>query len=77
MSGCFNFRIIKQEDGTEIFDRSLSTTYDSITPFQMLEYIEADSQIAFMESIKRREQAERERYKRKLLHKAVALWSLI
>lgn len=77
MSGCFDFRIIKQEDGTEIFDRSLSTPYDSITPCQMMEYIEADNQIAFMESIKRREQAERKRHKRTLFHKAVALWSLI
>lgn len=77
MSGCFDFRIIKQEDGTEIFDMSLSTPYDSLTLFQMLEYIEADNQIAFMESIKRREQVEQKRHKRTLLHKVVALCNLI
>lgn len=77
MSGCFDFRIIKQEDGTEIFDQSLSTPYGSITPIQMLEYIEADNQIAFMERIKKKEQMEQKRNKRTLLHKAIALWSLI
>lgn len=77
MSGCFDFRIIKQEDGTEIFDRSLSTPYDSITPLQMMEYIEADTQIAFMDSIKRREQTEQERRKSTLFYKTVALLGLV
>lgn len=77
MNGCFDFRIIKQEDGTEIFDRSLSTPYDSITPLQMIEYIEADTQIALMDSIKRREQTERERRKSTLFYKTVALLGLV
>ncbi len=50
----FNFRIITCPDGTQIIDSSLKTPYNALTPNQMQEYIEIDTQIAFMERMKRK-----------------------
>jgi len=50
----FNFRIITCPDGTQIIDPSLKTPYSALTPVQMEEYMEIDTQIAFMERLKRK-----------------------
>ncbi len=44
----FDFRIIDTPDGNQIIDRNLKTLYDSITPMQMIEYIEMNSQLYLM-----------------------------
>ncbi len=59
----FDFRIIDTPDGNQIIDRSLKTPYDSITPVQMIEYIEMNSQLYLMDRMeqKARREAERQR----------------
>lgn len=61
----FEFRIITCADGTEIVDRTLKTPYKALTPLQMVEYQEMDSQIAIMDRLKRKAKLEAER-KRKI-----------
>lgn len=56
----FNFRIITTADGNQIIDRNLKTPYDALTPTQMMEYMEMDNSLAFMDRMERkaREKAE-------------------
>lgn len=56
----FNFRIINTADGNQIIDRNLKTPYDALTPTQMVEYMEMDNSLAFMDRMERkaREKAE-------------------
>lgn len=44
----FNFRIIKT-NGAEIIDSTLSTPYSSLTPMQMLDYINVENSLYFAE----------------------------
>ena len=64
----FNFRIIETPDGNQIIDRQLKTPYNALTPIQMIEYIEMDNQLAYMERMEKRKQREEER-KRKLSYR--------
>lgn len=61
----FNFRIIDTADGNQIIDRNLKTPYNALTPTQMMEYMEMDSQLAFMDRMERKARAKAER-RRKL-----------
>ena len=76
----FNFRIITCPDGTQIIDPSLKTPYSALTPVQMTEYMEIDTQIAVMERLKRKAKRELER-KGKLkwnpLYKAACMFGLV
>ena len=56
----FNFRIIETADGNQIIDRQLKTPYEALTPTQMMEYMEMDNSLAFMDRMERkaREKAE-------------------
>ena len=38
----FNFRLINTPDGNQIIDCTLKTPYNSLTPLQMVEYMEID-----------------------------------
>lgn len=49
----FNFRIIKAGNGTEVIDNTLSTPYNSLTPMQMLDYINIENSLYFSERQKR------------------------
>ena len=62
----FNFRLFNTEDGNQIIDRILKTPYDSLTPLQMLEYMEIDNQLAFMERMEKKQRREAERDSGKL-----------
>ena len=55
----FNFRIIETADGNQIIDETLKTPYSSLTPFQMLEYVEADHALAEMEIREKRMEKEK------------------
>ena len=57
----FNFRLINTPDGNQIIDTTLKTPYSSLTPLQMVEYIEMDNQLAYMDRLekKAREEADR------------------
>lgn len=50
----FNFRIIETTDGNQIIDRQLKTTYNALTHLQMMEYMEMDNQLAFMDKMERK-----------------------
>ena len=50
----FDFRIIDTQDGNQIIDRNLKTPYNTLTPLQMLEYMEMDNQLAIMDRIERK-----------------------
>lgn len=60
----FDFRIIDTEDGNQIIDRTVKTSYDTLTPMQMLEYMEMDEKLSFMDRMERRAKAEAERKRR-------------
>lgn len=59
----FEFRIIELTDGNQVIDRQLKTPYNSLTPSQMVEYIEMDNQLAIMDRLeqKARDGVERRR----------------
>lgn len=76
----FNFRIINTEDGNQIIDSSLKTSYSSLTPLQMVEYMETDNQLAYMERMKKRRQREEERQRKityRLLHKVACACGIL
>lgn len=50
----FNFRIIDTADENQIIDRNLKTPYDALTPTQMMEYMEMDNSLAFMDRMERK-----------------------
>ena len=73
----FNFRIITCPDGTQVIDHSLKTPYSSLTPVQMEEYMEIDTQIAVMERLKRKAKRESNRkLKWNPLYKAACMFGL-
>lgn len=57
----FDFRIIETADGNQIIDRNLKTPYNALTPTQMMEYMEVDNQLSFMDRIERKARAKTER----------------
>lgn len=59
----FGFRIIVSSNGTEIIDRSKTTSYSELTPSEMMEYTEMDVQLFLMDRMERmaREEMERRR----------------
>ena len=57
----FNFRLINTSDGNQVIDTTLKTPYSSLTPIQMVEYIEMDNQLEYMKRMKRKQQREAER----------------
>ena len=61
----FNFRIIDTPDGNKIIDRNLKTPYNALTPLQMVEYLEMDNRLAYMDRMERKAKAEKE-HRRKI-----------
>lgn len=55
----FNFRLINLPDGNQVIDTTLKTPCESLTPLQMVEYIEVDRHIAIMERIERKQRRQR------------------
>ena len=64
----FNFRLINTEDGNQIIDTTLKTPYGSLTPIEMLEYMEVDSRLEYMKRMERKQEREAER-ERKLTYR--------
>ena len=56
----FNFRIIDTVDGNQIIDRNLKTPYSSLTPVQMVEYMEMDNRLLIMDRMQRKERQKAE-----------------
>lgn len=64
----FDFRLINTEDGNQIIDTTLKTPYSSLTPLEMIEYMEVDARLEYMKRIERKHQREAE-HKRKFTYK--------
>lgn len=76
----FNFRLINLPDGNQIIDTTLKTPYGSLTPLQMMEYMEMDNQLAYMERMEKKQQRESERKRKlsyKLLHKVACMCGIM
>ena len=76
----FNFRIINTPDGNQIIDRQLKTPYNALTPIEMIEYIEMDNQLAYMERMEKRKQREAERQRKfiyRFMHKIACACGII
>ena len=72
----FNFRIINTPDGNQIIDATLKTPYDSITPIEMIEYIEVDAQLDYIKRMERKQQRETERKQKftyRFMHKVACM----
>ena len=76
----FEFRLINLSDGNQIIDTTLKTPYNSITPIEMMEYIEIDARLEYMKRMERKQQREAERQRKliyKLFHKVVCMCGIL
>ena len=76
----FDFRIIDTADGNQIIDRNLKTPYKALTPLQMVEYLEMDNKLAYMDRMERKARAETERRRkiaRNPIYKMACLCGLV
>lgn len=76
----FDFRIIDTADGNQIIDRNLKTPYKALTPLQMVEYLEMDNRLAYMDRVERKARAESERRRkiaRNPIYKMACLCGLV
>ena len=76
--GMFNFRIIPCADGTEIIDTTLKTPYESLTPSQMVDYVETDKTLTYMDRMEEKayKRAERKRKMRNPLYRLACMCGL-
>jgi len=76
----FNFRIIDTPDGNQIIDRNLKTPYKALTTLQIVEYLEMDNRLAYMDRVERKARAEAERRRkiaRNPIYKMACLCGLV
>ena len=76
----FDFRLINTPDGNQIIDFTLKTPYSSLTPLQMVEYMEIDNQLADMERLERKQKRDAERKQKftyKLFHKVACACGIL
>lgn len=73
----FEFRIITCAD---VIDRNLKTPYKALTPLQIVEYLEMDNRLAYMDRMERKARTEAERKRklaRNLIYKLAGLCGLV
>ena len=76
----FDFRIIDIGNGNQIIDRNLKTPYNALTPIEMIEYIEIDNQLAYMERMERKQAKEAERKQKftyRFIHKVACMCGIM
>ena len=76
----FDFRLINTPDGNQIIDTTLKTPYDSITPIEMLEYMEVDERLAYMERMERKQKREAEckrKFTYRFMHKVACMCGIM
>ena len=76
----FEFRLINLSDGNQIIDTTLKTPYDSITPIEMMEYMEVDARLEYMERMERKQAREAERKQKftyRFIHKVACMCGLV
>ena len=64
----FNFRLINLPDGNQVIDRQLKTPENSLSPEDLIEYIEIDKRLAVMDRMQKKQKKEKER-KQKITYK--------
>lgn len=72
----FTFRIIDTECGNQVIDRRLKTPYNALTPLQIVEYLEMDNRLAYMDRMERKVRTEVEP-KRNPLWKLACICGLV
>ncbi len=60
----FDFRIIDTPDGNQIIDRTLKTPENSLTAVQMMEYMETESTLSYIDRMERKAKREAERQRK-------------
>ena len=50
----FDFEIVRNDDGTEVIDRTGCTFYDELSPSELIDYNEVDDQLYAMEIAERK-----------------------
>lgn len=50
----FDFEIVRNDDGTEVIDRTGCTFYDDLSPSELIDYNEVDDQLYAMEIAERK-----------------------
>ena len=76
----FEFRLINLSDGNQIIDTTLKTPYDSITAVEMVEYMEVDARLAYMERMKREQRRETEKQRKfiyRFIHKLAYVCGIV
>ncbi|MCM1234741.1 MAG: hypothetical protein NC489_31955 [Ruminococcus flavefaciens] len=76
----FDFRIVEMEDGNQVIRRDLKTPYNALTPLQMVEYTEMDTQLAVMDRMERKARKEAERqgkFARNLFYRLACMMGLV
>lgn len=76
----FEFRIIDTPDGNQIIDRTLKTPYNALTPLQMVEYLEMDNRLDYMDRLERKARVEvehRRKIARNPIYKLACLCGLV
>ncbi len=76
----FEFRIIDTPDGNQVIDRRLKTPYSALTPLQMVEYLEMDNRLDYMDRLERKARSEAERRRkiaRNPIYKMACLCGLV
>ena len=76
----FEFRLINLSDGNQIIDTTLKTPYDALTPIEMMEYMEVDARLEYMERMERKQKREAERKQKftyKLFHKVACMCGIM
>jgi len=62
---CFDFKIIEQNDGTQIIDRKIRTSVDSLNLEMKQEYMVVHESLAFLDKMKRQRMKKIEYERRK------------
>lgn len=76
----FNFRIIDTPDGNQVIRKDLKTPYNALTPLQMVEYVEMEAQLAYMDMMERKARKETDRKQKfawNLLRRLACLCGLV
>ena len=76
----FEFRLINTPDGNQIIDTTLKTPYDSITPIEMMEYMEVDARLEYMKRMEKKQKREAKRKQKftyKFLHKVACMCGIM
>ena len=66
----FDFRIIEGQNGSQVIDTTLKTPFESLTPVQLIDYIEVEEQLLYMKKLKAKQAKQSKRKRNPLLRLA-------